>query len=294
MPVSGCGSLPPEAASAHIHGFEDSSDAHAIVMELVEGPTLTELIGHQPRGIPVDDALPIARQIAEALEAAHELGIVHRDLKPANVKVRDDGVVKVLDFGLAKALDSGTSGAQDSMNSPTLTARATQMGTILGTAAYMAPEQARGRSVDRRADIWAFGVVLFEMLTGDRCFKGEDISDTLAAVLRQDVDWAALPAATPARLRRLLERCLDRDVKQRLRDIGEARVEIPKIEAGAPETSVMSSAGVMAAPTSAGTPKFVAIKADTSTPLRASPDDDRPSFVFIVNWVEAFRRTVGR
>jgi serine/threonine protein kinase len=168
------------------------------------------------------------------------------------------------------------------------------MGTILGTAAYMAPEQARGRSVDRRADIWAFGVVLFEMLTGDRCFKGEDISDTLAAVLRQDVDWAALSAATPARLRRLLERCLDRDVKQRLRDIGEARVEIPKIEAGAPETSVMSSAGVMAAPTSAGTPKFVAIKADTSTPLRASPDDDRPSFVFIVNWVEAFRRTVGR
>jgi len=232
---------------AHIHGFEDSSTAHAIVMELVEGPTLAEMIGQPPR-IPLADALPIARQIAEALEAAHELGIVHRDLKPANIKVRDDGVVKVLDFGLAKALDTGTTAGSSAMNSPTLTARATQLGTILGTAAYMAPEQAKGRSVDRRADIWAFGVVLYEMLTAQRCFKGEDISDTLAAVLRQDVDWTALPADTPPRLRRLLERCLDRDVKQRLRDIGEARVEIAKIEAGAPDTSVMMAADAAAAP----------------------------------------------
>jgi len=251
---------------AHIHGFEDSADTHAIVMELVEGPTLAEMIrsseagssdpanspGLKTRppfgGIPLADALPIARQIAEALEAAHELGIIHRDLKPANIKVRDDGVVKVLDFGLAKALDSRTSGPQDPSNSPTLTARATQIGTILGTAAYMAPEQAKGRSVDRRADIWAFGVVLYEMLTAQRCFKGEDVSDTLAAVLRQDVDWAALPSDTPPRLKRLLERCLDRDVKQRLRDIGEARVEIAKIEAGAPDTSVVSVASAAAAP----------------------------------------------
>ncbi len=238
---------------AHIHGFEDSlstgsgqAAAHAIVMELVEGPTLADRIKQGP--IPIDDALPIARQIAEALEAAHELAIVHRDLKPANIKVRDDGVVKVLDFGLAKALDTGSTASSSAMNSPTLTARATQMGTILGTAAYMAPEQAKGKSVDRRADIWAFGVVLYEMLTAERCFKGEDISDTLAAVLRQDVDWAALPADTPPRLRRLLERCLDRDVKQRLRDIGEARVEIAKIEAGAPDASVMIAAGAVATP----------------------------------------------
>ena len=152
------------------------------------------------------------------------------------MKVRDDGVVKVLDFGLAKALDTGATASTSAMNSPTLTARATQIGTILGTAAYMAPEQAKGKTVDRRADIWAFGVVLYEMLTAERCFKGEDISDTLAAVLRQDVDWAALPAGTPPRLKRLLERCLDRDVKQRLRDIGEARIEIAKIESGAPDT----------------------------------------------------------
>jgi len=239
---------------AHIHGFEDSPSTgsghsgvtHAIVMELVEGPTLADRIAQGP--ISLDDALPIARQIAEALEAAHELGIVHRDLKPANIKVRDDGVVKVLDFGLAKALDPGSTASGSAMNSPTLTARATQMGTILGTAAYMAPEQAKGRSVDRRADIWAFGVVLYEMLTAERCFKGEDISDTLAAVLRQDVDWAVLPADTPPRLKRLLERCLDRDVKQRLRDIGEARVEIAKIELGAPDTSVMMAASTVIAP----------------------------------------------
>ena len=212
---------------AHIYGVE----SRALVMELVEGE---DLAVHIARGaIPLAEALPIARQIAEALEAAHDQGIVHRDLKPANIKVKADGTVKVLDFGLAKALtqDAGPR-TQDLSNSPTLTARATQIGVIMGTAAYMAPEQARGKTVDRRADIWAFGVVLFEMLTGQRAFKGDDTSDVLAAVLRQDLDWSALPPATPPRLRRLLERCLDRDPRQRLRDVGEARVEIAKIESG--------------------------------------------------------------
>ena len=221
---------------AHIHGLEDSSGIHALVMELVEGEDLAVHIAHGP--IPLSEALPIARQIAEALEAAHEAGIVHRDLKPGNIKVKADGTVKVLDFGLAKAMDpAGASSGGSVSNSPTLTARATQMGMILGTAAYMAPEQARGKAVDKRADIWAFGIVLYEMVTGQRAFKGDETSDVLAAVLREDLDWSALPAGTPPRLRRLLERCLDRDVKQRLRDIGEARVEIGKIESGAPDTS---------------------------------------------------------
>jgi Tol biopolymer transport system component len=229
---------------AQIYGIE----GHALVMELVEGEDLSVIIA---RGaIPIADALPIAKQIADALEAAHELGVVHRDLKPANIKVRADGTVKVLDFGLAKAMDpNDPSGASAAMNSPTMTARATQMGMIIGTAAYMSPEQARGKAVDRRADIWAFGVVLYEMLTGQRAFKGDDVSDTLVSVLRDTPDFAALPAATPPRLRRLLERCLDRDVKQRLRDIGEARVEIAKIESGAPDSvSTVMSAGVVLAP----------------------------------------------
>ena len=187
-------------------------------------------------GLAPDQVLSIARQIAEALEFAHERGIIHRDLKPANVKVRDDGTVKVLDFGLAKALaPEDMSGASDVMNSPTLTARATQMGVIMGTAAYMAPEQAKGRPVDRRADIWAFGVVLYEMLTGRRGYEAEDISDTLAAVLTRDVDWQALPADTPARLRGLVRDCLARDPKNRLRDIGEARRVLDQLISGAPE-----------------------------------------------------------
>ncbi len=168
----------------HIYGFEDAGTTHALVLELIEGPTLAERIAAGP--IALAEALPIARQIADALEAAHEQGIVHRDLKPANIKVRDDGTVKVLDFGLAKAFDPTAASASDAMHSPTLTARATQ-GLIVGTAAYMAPEQARGRAVDRRADIWAFGVVLFEMLTGRRAFEGDDISITLAAVLKDDL-----------------------------------------------------------------------------------------------------------
>jgi Tol biopolymer transport system component len=209
--------------------------------------------GGAPRGLSIDDAMPIARQVAEALEAAHEQGIVHRDLKPANIKVRSDGTVKVLDFGLAKAMDLASTSSSSSSalaNSPTITSPATQMGMILGTAAHMAPEQARGRAVDRRADIWAFGVVLYEMLTGRRAFEGEDISDVLAAVLRQDIHWAALPANTPPRLRRLLERCLDRDVKTRLRDIGEARIEIARIEAGTADSSVSAVTTTLAAPPS--------------------------------------------
>jgi len=232
---------------AHVHGFEDSGDVHALVMELVEGPTLAERISQGP--LPLVEALPIAKQIAEAMEAAHEQGIVHRDLKPANVKVREDGTVKVLDFGLAKAaaVSDDPSSPSNAMNSPTLTARATQLGVILGTAAYMAPEQAKGRTVDRRADIWAFGVVLFEMLTGRRGYDAEDISETLAAVLTREVDWSALPAATPARLKALVRDCLVRDPKQRLRDIGDARRELERMIEGGPDALASAPATQAAA-----------------------------------------------
>jgi eukaryotic-like serine/threonine-protein kinase len=209
---------------AQVHGFEDSSGIHALVMELVEGTTLADRIASGP--LPFDEARAIARQLAEALEAAHEKGIIHRDLKPANVKVADDGLVKVLDFGLAKALDGTLVQPQDALNSPTLTARSTQLGVILGTAAYMAPEQARGRVVDKRADVWAFGVVYYEMLTGRRAFDGEETTDVMAAVLTKEIDWSALPATTSPSIRRLLRRCLERDPKQRLRDIGEARIAL--------------------------------------------------------------------
>ncbi len=217
---------------AHLYGFEEGPPTSFLVMELVEGQTLADLILAAPGGLPLDQVLPIARQIAEALEAAHEQGVIHRDLKPANVKVRDDGVVKVLDFGLAKAVDPLSSSGAEATNSPTMTRRATQLGIILGTAAYMAPEQAKGKAVDKRADVWAFGAVLYEMLTGRRLFEAEDISETLAAVLRQEIPLSALPATTPPRLTRLIGRCLERDPKLRLRDIGEARIEIARLEAG--------------------------------------------------------------
>jgi serine/threonine-protein kinase len=207
---------------AGIYGLEDADGVKALVMELVEGEDLAQRL---TRGaIPLEEAFPIARQIAEALEAAHEQGVIHRDLKPANIKVKPDGAVKVLDFGLAKALEPAAIGV-DATPSPTITSPAiTQMGIILGTAAYMSPEQARGRQADKRSDVWAFGAVLYEMLSGRRAFNGDDMTDTLAAVLRQDVDWTALPATTPAPVRRLIARCLDRDAKRRLRDIGEARI----------------------------------------------------------------------
>ncbi|MGO9642642.1 MAG: protein kinase domain-containing protein [Candidatus Acidiferrales bacterium] len=208
---------------ASIYGFEDSGKVHAFVMELVEGPTLADRVNKG--AIPVGEALAIAKQICEALEYAHERGIVHRDLKPANVKVTPEGAVKVLDFGLAKALETQDSGVNIS-NSPTLSIAATRAGMILGTAAYMAPEQAKGRPADRRADIWAFGCVLYEMLSGKQPFSGETISDTLAEVLKVDPDWNALPADTPASIQRLLRRCLAKDPKQRLQAIGEARIMI--------------------------------------------------------------------
>ena len=181
--------------------------------------------------IPVDEALPIAKQIAEALEAAHEAGVIHRDLKPANIKVREDGTVKVLDFGLAKALDTTLEG--DPSQSPTLTAAATQMGVIMGTAAYMSPEQARGKPVDKRADVWAFGVVLYELLTGKALFGGPTISDTLASVLTSEIDWTSVPAELPQPLQRLLRRSLDRNPGHRLRDIGEARIGLDEATASA-------------------------------------------------------------
>ena len=234
---------------AAIYGLEKTAGLTALVMELVDGEDLSQ---HIARGaLPLAEALPIAKQIAEALEAAHEQGIIHRDLKPANIKVRPDGTVKVLDFGLAKALDPASSSSGEAMNSPTMTARATQMGMILGTAAYMAPEQARGRAVDRRADIWAFGAVLYEMLTGRRAFDGDDVSTTLAAVLKDDVQWAALPPDMPAAVRQLLQRCLERDPKRRLQAIAEARIAIDDLASGAAtepvapasSTSVTRSAG---------------------------------------------------
>jgi hypothetical protein len=216
----------------------------ALVMELVEGEDLSRIIARGPMSLA--DAAPIARQIADALEAAEDAGIVHRDLKPANIKVRADGTVKVLDFGLAKAFaPMGASGPADAMNSPTLTARATQMGLILGTAAYMAPEQARGKAVDRRADIWAFGVVLYEMLTGRRAFEGDDISVTLASVIKDEVNWDALPADLPQPLRRLLRRCLEKDPRKRLSAIGDARLELDEPE----QPAAGETTGVAAPPT---------------------------------------------
>jgi serine/threonine-protein kinase len=219
---------------ANIFGVDDSSGTPALVMELVEGPTLADRIAKGP--VPLEDALPIAKQIAEALEAAHEQGIIHRDLKPANIKVRADGTVKVLDFGLAKAFDPVASGVGNATMSPTLSMHATRAGIILGTAAYMAPEQARGKAVDRRADIWAFGCVLYEMVTGKRPFDGDDASITLAAVLKTNPDWGALPLTTPLGLRRLFRRCIEKDPKRRLQAIAEARIEIEDLIAGrAPE-----------------------------------------------------------
>jgi serine/threonine protein kinase len=230
---------------AQIYGLHEANGTHFLVLELVDGESLDKRIARGP--VPVDEALVIARQFAEALEAAHEKGIIHRDLKPANIALTKDGRAKVLDFGLAKAIDPSVS--SDSATSPTLTSRATLsgIGILLGSVAYMSPEQARGKAVDRRADIWAFGVVVYEMLTGGRLFKGEDSSEVLAAVLRQDVDWGALPPGTPLRLRHLLERCLERDAKQRLRDIGEARIEIARIEQGAPDSLSVPIPAVMPA-----------------------------------------------
>ena len=231
---------------AAIYGFEE----RALVLELVDGPTLADRIAQGP--IPIDEALPIARQIAEALEAAHEHGVIHRDLKPANIKLRADGTVKVLDFGLAKLHDPNVSHGSNDPNalslSPTIMSPAhTQLGVILGTAAYMSPEQARGKAVDRRADIWGFGCVLYEMLTGMAPFAGEDVSLTLSKILQRDPDWSALPADTPDAMVPLLRRCLEKDPKRRLRDIGEARVVLegsPAQPASRPRRSITLTVAV--------------------------------------------------
>ena len=218
---------------AHIYGVEESNGTSALVMELVEGQTLAEVIAAsaaQGRAMAIDDALPIAIAIAEALEAAHEQGIIHRDLKPANVKVRPDGAVKVLDFGLAKALEPSPQSSASAMMSPTISIHGTQAGLILGTAAYMSPEQARGKAVDRRADIWAFGVVLFEMLAGRRPFDDGEVSDLIAGILKSEPQWEVLPDVTLLPVRRLLRRCLQKDPRYRLQHIGDARVELQELQ----------------------------------------------------------------
>ena len=265
---------------AQIYGFEmrhltaAPGAAGVLVMEYVAGDDLARELSRGP--LPLDIAVPIARQIAEALEAAHEQGIVHRDLKPANVKLRPDGTIKVLDFGLAKVLDPSTaSSAPHLASSPTLTAHATELGVLLGTAGYMAPEQARGRPVDKRADIWAFGVILFEMLTGRRLFVGETTTEVLASVLSTPIPWERLPAETPANVRRLLARCLEPDPRARLRDIGEARILLDaaadrattNVEAGPAQRSWSGMATAAALAAAVGAAAFVA-----AWFLRGSPE----------------------
>jgi Tol biopolymer transport system component len=214
---------------AAIYGLERADSMTALVLELVEGPTLADRIAQGP--IPVDEALSIAKQIADGLEAAHERGIIHRDLKPANVKVRPDGTVKVLDFGLAKALAPASAAVTDVTVSPNITSPAmmTGIGVLLGTAAYMSPEQARGKAVDKRCDIWAFGCVLYEMVTGKQAFRGEDITETLASVVKAEPDWDVLPADTPSNIRTLLFRCLQKDIKKRVRDAGDIVIECEQL-----------------------------------------------------------------
>jgi len=229
---------------ASIHAFEEADGRHLLAMELVGGETLDARLALGP--LPLDETLPIASQIAEALEAAHERGIVHRDLKPANVMIASDGRVKILDFGLAKALEENRAGSSNGLtHSHTLTARATGAGMILGTAAYMSPEQARGRTVDRRTDIWAFGCVLFECLTGRKAFEGETVSDTLAAILTRDPEYALLPETTPPLVRRVLKRCLERDARLRLHDVADARLDL--LEAAAPAASAALSTPALSA-----------------------------------------------
>jgi serine/threonine-protein kinase len=301
---------------AHVYGFEsatlaDGSAAHFLAMELVPGEDLAERL---KRGaIPVAEALGIAKQIAEALEEAHDKGIVHRDLKPANVKLTPEGKVKVLDFGLAKAWEGPGAASSDLSQSPTLAHTGTAAGLILGTAAYMSPEQARGKTVDKRADIWSFGVVLFEMLTGQKLFTGETVSDVLAGVLTREPDWARLPVSVPGSIRRLLGRCLERDPKQRSRDIGDVRLELqasadrsiegPRAPASPQRRRLLVAAalaaglglgalaGAVAARRGSGAPKSGVVRFEVSLPaglalavssrggLAIAPDDSAVAFV---------------
>ena len=286
---------------AAIYGFEDSGATHALVLELVEGPTLADRIAQGP--IALVDSIPIAKQIAEALDAAHQQGIIHRDLKPANIKVRDDGTVKVLDFGLAKAMDpAGSDSSGNAANSPTLTGNATAMGTIIGTAAYMSPEQARGKTVDKRADVWAFGAVVYEMLSGRAAFPGDTTTDILAGVVTRDPDWAALPATTPASIRRLLARCLDKDPKRRLRDIGDAQLEMELNDtiAGATGGQRQRSRWLQAAPWIVAAVLAVALAVSLAGAFRRTTDSGAPVRRFTIeipsksapNWND-FRATIS-
>src|SRR5262245_5985824 len=233
---------------AAIYGLDESDGMAALVLELVEGPTLADRIAQEP--IPVDEALPIAKQIAEALEAAHDHGIIHRDLKPANIKIRADGTVKVLDFGLAKALAPESRSAANLTQSPTITSPAglTGVGVLLGTAVYMSPEQAKGRVADKRTDVWAFGCVLYEMLTGKRAFDGEDVTDTIAAVVRGEPDWSALPPDVPEQIRLLIRRCLEKDRRARIGDISIARFLLTETLASTPAAVVASQPAPVAIP----------------------------------------------
>ncbi|MCB1007815.1 MAG: serine/threonine-protein kinase [Acidobacteria bacterium] len=321
---------------AQIYGMEASGESHALVMELVEGPTLAERL--ESGALPIDEALSLARQIAEALEEAHEKGIVHRDLKPQNIKAPIEGKVKILDFGLAKAVDpsgaaSGSAPASQLAASPTLTVGATVQGVILGTAAYMAPEQARGGAVDKRADVWAFGVVLYEMLTGESLFAEGSVIDTLSAVMRKPIDLDRLATDLPPRLRDLVARCLERDPRRRLRDIGEARIalEDPRVaEKPLPSDSPIAptvrrrwvlplaalGAAVLAAAVTAlllgrsegegpGSPEFqqLTFQRGTITAARFAPDPDtvvysaawggRPSEVFTTRRAGPGSRSLG-
>ena len=278
-------------------GRQGGGKFRALVLELVEGPTLADRIARGP--IPFDDALPIAKQIAEALEAAHEAGVIHRDLKPANIKVKDDGTVKVLDFGLAKAFQPDATDPNPSA-SPTisLTAAATQAGMIVGTAAYMSPEQAKGLPVDKRADVWAFGAVLFEMLTGRKAFAGDGVSDTMAAVLRAEPAWALLPAVSP-RVRELLHRCLQKDARNRWHDIADVRIVLEEAQSGSanvmslPEPTRLSWAFGMAL-ISAGVVGGYVVATLTGDPAPPTTTTaEAPSIVGTINLPESTRLASG-
>jgi eukaryotic-like serine/threonine-protein kinase len=264
---------------AAIYGLEEAGGVKALVMELVDGEDLSERIRRGP--LPIDDALSVAKQIAAALEAAHERGIIHRDLKPANIKVRPDGTVKVLDFGLAKAIEPAGLAASDAAESPTITALAmTGAGVILGTAAYMSPEQARGKRVDTRADIWAFGCVLFEMVTGHRAFEGESVSETLARVIEREPDWARLPKTVSPALSTCLGRCLQKDPAQRMRSIGDVRLMLDgafHMAAAAPaiaprwrRPATVVVAAIVASGAIIGTLVWAAMRPAEPVPLRVS------------------------
>jgi serine/threonine protein kinase/Tol biopolymer transport system component len=278
---------------AAIYGFEES----ALAMELVEGPTLADRVAQGP--IPLEEALPIARQIADALEAAHEQGVIHRDLKPANIKVRADGTVKVLDFGLAKAFE-GNVATPDVSQSPTLSVAATHMGVILGTAAYMAPEQAKGKSVDKRADIWAFGCVLYEMVTGRPAFEGDDVSEILASVIKGSANLDLLPENTHPGIRRVVGRCLEKDVRKRFRDIGDVRYELEQILANPEESPRQAPASARPSATrllpwiaAAVALTAIVVGAAVWTLVPIPPVDTRPTarFTYTLPQNQTFRNT---